>query len=161
MIEKLLNFYCKFLDGVMAPTLALMTAMVFLNVALRYLFNDSIIASEELSRWLLVWLTFIGAVVALKEGAHLGTEMVTSRLPKIGKKICAILAGLLMIHATWVLLQGSLIQSKIDFTMTAPASGLPMAVLDIAAVFFSASALIILGLTIINIFVPIGQGEKS
>ena len=37
--------------------------------------------SQELSRWLFVWLTFPGANVALKEHANLGTDLLVSRLP--------------------------------------------------------------------------------
>jgi hypothetical protein len=44
-----------------------MVVMVFGNVVLRYAFNSGITVSEELSRWLFVWMTFMGAVVALKD----------------------------------------------------------------------------------------------
>ncbi len=49
-----------------------MVVLVFGNVVLRYAFNSGITVSEELSRWLFVWLTFVGAVVALRDHAHLG-----------------------------------------------------------------------------------------
>ena len=52
-----------------------MVVMVFGNVVLRYAFNSGITVSEELSRWLFVWLTFLGAIVAIKEHGHLGTDM--------------------------------------------------------------------------------------
>jgi TRAP-type C4-dicarboxylate transport system permease small subunit len=63
-----------------------MAAMVFGNVVLRYVFNSGIAVSEELSRWLFVWMTFLGAVVALKENGHLGTDMLVSRLGRTGKR---------------------------------------------------------------------------
>ena len=43
-----------------------MVVMVFGNVVLRYGFNSGITVSEELSRWLFVWMTFLGAIVALR-----------------------------------------------------------------------------------------------
>ena len=46
-----------------------MVVLVFGNVVLRYVFNSGIAVSEELSRWLMVWLTFLGAIVALREHA--------------------------------------------------------------------------------------------
>ena len=58
-----------------------MVVLVFGNVVLRYAFNSGITVSEELSRWLFVWLTFLGAIVALKEHGHLGTDMLVGRLP--------------------------------------------------------------------------------
>ena len=78
--------YCKVLEAVIAVCLAVMVVMVFGNVVLRYGFNSGITVSEELSRWLFVWLTFLGAVVALREHAHLGTDMLVSRLPPAGQE---------------------------------------------------------------------------
>jgi len=46
--------------------LAVMVVMVFGNVVLRYAFNSGIIVSEEVSRWLFLWVTFLGAIVALR-----------------------------------------------------------------------------------------------
>ena len=66
----------------MVACLAAMVVMVFGNVVLRYGFNSGITASEELSRWLFVWMTYLGAVVALRNRAHLGTDSVVSRLPR-------------------------------------------------------------------------------
>ena len=54
----------------MAICLGVMAVAVFINVVLRYGFNSGITISEELSRWLLVWLTFLGAIVAVREHAH-------------------------------------------------------------------------------------------
>jgi TRAP-type C4-dicarboxylate transport system permease small subunit len=70
-----LDRFCRGLDRVSALALALMAAMVFGNVVLRYVLQFGIAVSEELSRWLFVWMTFLGAVVALKEHAHLGTDI--------------------------------------------------------------------------------------
>ena len=69
----------------MALGLAVMVVLVFGNVVLRYRFNSGITVSEELSRWLFVWVTFLGAIVALREHAHLGTDALVSRLPRAGK----------------------------------------------------------------------------
>jgi len=57
-----------------------MVVLVFTNVVMRYAFNSGITISEELSRWLFVWMTFMGAIVALRERAHLGTDTLVSRL---------------------------------------------------------------------------------
>lgn len=154
MLTKLLNIYCKFLEGILAFLLASMVIMLFTNVVLRYLFNSSIIVSEELSRWGLVWLTFVGAIVALKEGSHISVDLVIARLPQWLKKICLLLTNLMMIYATWVLLSGSLVQAKIDASTIAPATGLPLFIVDLAGVFFSISALVILVVGIIDLFIP-------
>jgi TRAP-type C4-dicarboxylate transport system permease small subunit len=101
--------------------------MVFGNVVLRYGFNSGIIVSEEVSRWLFLWVTFLGAVVALKEHAHLGTDALISRLPVKGKKICLIVGHLLMLYATWLVFSGALAQVRINLDVEAPVTGASMA----------------------------------
>ena len=64
--------------------------------------------SEEVSRWLFLWMTFLGAIVALREHGHLGTDTLVSRLPRAGKKICLLIGQVLMLYVTWLLLQGQL-----------------------------------------------------
>ena len=80
-IERLLDLYCRLLKVAIALCLAVMVVLVFGNVVLRYGFNSGIPISEELSRWLLVWLTFLGAIVALREHAHLGVDTLVRALP--------------------------------------------------------------------------------
>jgi TRAP-type C4-dicarboxylate transport system permease small subunit len=84
----------------MVACLALMVVLVFGNVVLRYGFNSGITVSEELSRWLFVWMTFLGAVVAVKENAHLGTDMLVAPAAPAGKKLCLGLSQLLMLGCT-------------------------------------------------------------
>ena len=87
-MHKLIDLYCRGLTLLMVVALALMILLVFGNVALRYGFNSGITISEEISRWLFVWLAFMGAVVALKNHNHLGTDVLVSRRPLVGKRVC-------------------------------------------------------------------------
>ena len=107
-MTKLIDGYCRLLEWTIALLLAVMVVLVFGNVVMRYAFNSGITVSEELSRWLFVWMTFLGAIVALKEHAHLGTDMLVSRLGPGGKKACLLVGHLLMLYVTWLLFSGSL-----------------------------------------------------
>lgn len=131
----------KVLEALIALCLALMVIMVFGNVVLRYAFNSGIAASEEVSRWLFVWLTFLGAIVALKEHGHLGSDMLVSRLPVWGKKLCLVVGQLLMLYITWLLFEGSLAQVKINWDVQAPVTGASMAVVYSAGLVFSVAAM--------------------
>jgi TRAP-type C4-dicarboxylate transport system permease small subunit len=53
----------------------------FVSVFFRYILNDSLVWAEELARYLFVWLTFIGSALALKEGLHMGVDLLLSALP--------------------------------------------------------------------------------
>ena len=140
MLQKIVDRYCQLLSMVMAACLALMVLLVFGNVVLRYAFNSGISVSEELSRWLFIWVTFLGAIVALREHAHLGTDMLVSRLPVIGKKICLVTGQLLMLYLTWLLFQGALAQARINWDVAAPVTGASMAVVYGAGLVFAVSA---------------------
>jgi TRAP-type transport system small permease protein len=143
-MEKIINGYCRALEALIALALAVMVVLVFGNVVLRYAFDSGITVSEEVSRWLFVWLTFLGAIVAIKEHGHLGTDMLVARLPKTGKKACLIVGHLLMLYVTWLLFEGSLAQTKINWEVNAPVTGASVAIFYGAGVFFAVFAALLL-----------------
>jgi TRAP-type C4-dicarboxylate transport system permease small subunit len=145
-MSRLLDGYCRLIDAFIALALAVMVVLVFGNVVLRYAFNSGITVSEEVSRWLFVWLTFMGAVVALRERAHLGSDMLVSRLGPTGKKVCLVTGQLLMLYIIYLLFMGSWQQAQINAEVHAPVTGASVAIFYASGLVFSASAaLIILG----------------
>lgn len=118
MLQTLIDRCCRLLDTLMALCLALMVLLVFGNVFLRYAFNSGITLSEELSRWLFVWMIFMGAVVALRQHGHLGTDMLVGRLGARGKKVCFVLAHGLMLWVCYLLFVGASAQARINWEST-------------------------------------------
>lgn len=143
-MTRLIDLYCRALDALIAFFLAVMVVLVFGNVVLRYAFNSGITVSEEVSRWLFVWLTFLGGIVALKEHAHLGTDMLVSRLPVAGKKACLLLGQALMLFICWLLFKGSLDQARINWDVAAPVTGAPIAIFYAAGIVFAVSAALLI-----------------
>jgi len=143
-MKKAVDAYFHLLKFLIVVCLALMVILVFGNVVLRYGFNLGITVSEELSRWLFVWLTFLGAIVAMREHGHLGVDTLVKRLPPLGKKICLIASQVLMLYATWLFLQGSWQQTKINVGVSAPASGLSVALFYGVGLVFGVSAALLL-----------------
>lgn len=139
MLDRLIDRYCQLLSILMTLTLASMVIMVFGNVVMRYAFNSGITESEELSRWAFVWLIFMGATVALRERAHMGTDMLVAKLPKRLQQVCLFAAYALMLFATWIMLKGSLVQTQLNWDSEAPVTGLSQAWLYSAGVLFSVS----------------------
>lgn len=136
--------FSRLIEGFIALLLAIMVVLVFGNVVLRYAFNSGITVSEEVSRWSFVWLTFLGGIVALKEHGHLGTDMLVSRLPVLGKKICLVIGQLLMLYITWLFLSGSLAQARINFNVQAPVTGASVAIFYGSGVVFAVFASLLL-----------------
>src|SRR5207302_151901 len=53
----------------------LLTAVTFAQVAARYVLGDPLIWSEEAARYLFVWVSMIGAALAIREGGHFGLDI--------------------------------------------------------------------------------------
>ena len=135
MLNRILGHYTRLLGVLMAVLLAIMVVLVFGNVVLRYGFNSGITMSEELSRWLFVWVTFLGAIVAMKEGAHLGSDTLVSRLSVRGQKVCLVLSHLLMLFVCWLLFKGSWELVKINLDATS-------AVMEVSMAWFFAGGMV-------------------
>jgi TRAP-type C4-dicarboxylate transport system permease small subunit len=74
--------------------LALMVVLVFGNVVLRYAFNSGLVFSEEVSRFLFMWLTLMGALLVMKDRGHLGMMMVVRTMGIRGRRVSRFLSDL-------------------------------------------------------------------
>src|SRR5438128_300629 len=61
----------------------LLTAVTFAQVATRYVLGDPLIWSEEAARYLFVWVSMIGAALAIREGGHFGLDLLIRRAPAL------------------------------------------------------------------------------
>ncbi len=77
--------------------MAVMSTLVFVNVVTRYIFNFSIIWAEEVSQYLMIWIAYLGAGLALREGRHVALEMLHDRLPApLSRKVRMLIGGLVL-----------------------------------------------------------------
>ncbi len=84
-------------EAVLAALLAAMTLVVGLQVAGRFLFRYSIPWSDELGRFLLVWISFLGVSVAARRLAHPGIDSLVRLLPPAAARVAVRLALLLCV----------------------------------------------------------------
>ncbi|WP_295987511.1 TRAP transporter small permease [uncultured Variovorax sp.] len=142
---------CRAVEALIAACLAVMVVLVFGNVVLRYGLNSGITVSEEVSRWLFIWITFLGALVALRERAHLGVDMVVAKLPPLGRKMCLGASQLLMLYVLWLLFEGCLAQTKINWDVEAPVTGASMAVVYASGLVFAVLAGMLLVIELVRL----------
>ncbi|WP_319242825.1 TRAP transporter small permease [uncultured Propionivibrio sp.] len=144
-MNRLIDTYFRALKFLVVFMISAMVALIFGNVVLRYGFNSGISVSEELSRWAFVWLTYTGAIIAIRENTHLGMDTLISRLPMSGKRFCYVLSHLLMLFCVALFGIGSWKQAAINLHAEASASGLSIGLFFYGAgVFFSLPAMLIL-----------------
>ncbi|WP_077001228.1 TRAP transporter small permease [Variovorax sp. KK3] len=125
-LDRIADAYFKLIELVLVLCLGAMVIMVLGNVILRYGFNSGITVSEELSRFLFVWLVFLGAVTGMRENAHLGVDMLVRKLPVLGRKICLGLSESLMLLCCVLFFWGTWQQHDINVGNLAPVSELPL-----------------------------------
>lgn len=83
---KFFLWFDKTLYQLEAILLVFITLMVvvfgFLPIVLRGVFDRSLIWAPELNRLLVLWITFLGASLAVKDNKHISLEVLTQFLPK-------------------------------------------------------------------------------
>lgn len=115
-------------ENLLIAGFAVMIAMVFGNVVLRYGFGSGIIVSEELSRMIFVWLTFGGAFLVAREGGHLGMTSLVQALGRNGRWWCRLAAEALSLFCMALVVIGCWHQTAINLENAAPVTGIPVAV---------------------------------
>ena len=107
--------------------LAAMSVIIFTNVALRYLTDQSLEWAEEVSRHMMIWLTFLGAGPVLRYGGHIAVENLQDSLSRRGAMAMRlVVAALLFAFFGFMVWYGWLYMQRTMFQLTA-ATQIPFA----------------------------------
>ena len=126
-MNKLITSFYKLLDIVVAGILLLMTIFVFSNIVARYVFGQSLGWSDEASRYLYIWLIFLGALIAYRENNHLGVDMFVQKCSVKGKKILYVVNNIIIIFVLGLFLVGIVQYVLLTVDQFSPALDLPLA----------------------------------
>lgn len=127
MLSKL---YRGIQNGILILTtiiLAFMIAIIFLQVITRYVFFYSLPWSEELSRYLFVWMIFLGGNLAVRDNLQIRIDVLDHYVHGNGKKILRIFQHLCSFIIAMILIYSSFKMVKNGFRQTSPAMQIPMA----------------------------------
>lgn len=109
----MLNWYRKIVSIITSASLVLMTLLVILQVIFRYVFNNSLAWSESLAIYMQVYITFLGAALALRKGMHVGIDFfllklkgkVRLRVIMFNYSLVALFSLVLLVGGTQIVLQ--------------------------------------------------------
>ena len=101
----------KVVNVVAAALLVMMSITVFTNVIFRYFLNAAIAWYEEVSRFLLIWIVFLGAVLAYIRKDHLGLDVILHYLKPRPKQVVILLSDFLVIVALGLMVQGGFVMA--------------------------------------------------
>lgn len=124
-----LRWLFKLFDVLVVAGMAVISLLIFTNVVLRYGFSSGLPFAVEVSRVVLVWVIFLGSVVALAKGAHLGVDSMVVRLPPKARFVCFLVSYGLMLWCCWLLAVGSWSLTLIEWDNVLALSGIPVGAL--------------------------------
>ena len=105
-----------------------MTCLVIMNVILRYVFNSGLSWSEEASRFLFIWVTFLGAILANDaglHGEHMRMDFIVEKIHGVPRKIVEIIAFLIVLVMLGTLFVGGINVVKGTWPMLTSALEIP------------------------------------
>lgn len=74
-------------DAVVLVLFWVLAGVVFLQFFTRYVLNDSVAWTEEIARYLLIGVTFVGGIMATRKQSHIAVEFVYRWIPRTGRRI--------------------------------------------------------------------------
>lgn len=105
--------------------LILMVVIVFANVVSRYYLQVSLAWSEEVARFMLVWLVFIGSFLAYIHDEHLGLDILVMKFPPNVRRVVAIGTNLLVLLALYAVMEGGYLLMRDNFDWLSSAAEIP------------------------------------
>lgn len=136
-MEPKKSILIRWLEHLLVLGLSTMGLMVLANVVLRYVFDSGIAVTEEVARFIFVWLTFVGAVVAMKQGLHLGMDSMVRKLSPKLSLLVQVVSNLLMLICCALMLKGSWEQTRLNAENVSALSGTPVGLMYAAGIFAS------------------------
>jgi len=94
-LESRLERLDRAVEWLIALLVATMVVAGFVQIANRFVFNISLSWSEELQRYLNIWIVFLAVPVGYRRGAHLGMNMLFLRLPALPQRLLLLLQEIL------------------------------------------------------------------
>ena len=102
---KMSEMMKTYVNGFNGLLLAVMFLITFWQIIARFIPGDSTVWSEEVARFIFVWIVFLGAAALTRDEEHIRIAALTDRLGPTSSRIVRILSGFLIIpfviYMTW------------------------------------------------------------
>lgn len=119
LIEKLMEIAGALL-------MATICVVVFIGVVYRYLLNSPIGWIEEVARYALVWVTYIGSFLALRRSRHLSIDILAKRLSPKAQKVLNVTAMLVVLPFCYVLIVFGFYYARVFMDQGTPYLDIPL-----------------------------------
>jgi len=101
--ERLSHSSAQVVKWTLVGMVAVMTIIVIIQVLLRYIFLYSLSWSEEVARYLMIWVSFLAGSLAVQKGLHIGMESLVTRLaPPVRRKISILTKSFILVFLLYL-----------------------------------------------------------
>lgn len=135
LLQKWKNQLIDVLNLVLIVAVALLLLDVVLGVFTRYVMGEQAKWTEELARFLLIWVSLLGSAVAFGSKAHLGVDFFVSKFHAEGRKVTAVFVHLVVLFfaiAIFLYGGGQIVIDALEMEQTTPALGWKMGYIYLA-----------------------------
>ena len=124
----LVTIWNKMEEYFLVYSLILMVILVFIQVIMRYIFNNSLSWSEELVRYIFIWQIWLGASVGAKNNDHIRIEIFSNKLKQKPREALEILInGMIFVFYIFLIWQGIMyLKTVISTSMTSTGLQIPL-----------------------------------
>ncbi|MDD3427877.1 MAG: TRAP transporter small permease subunit [Caldisericia bacterium] len=150
MIKKY-NILIKFLDWFNVIIFFILISNIVLQVILRYFFGKPLPWGEELSRFLLVWIVFLGAIILDWEEKNLSVELGINNTLKKNKCFQLILFSFQTLFLIIVFYNGLMLINRFH-RFASPGMKIPMSFLFLPVTIFAGFSTISFIIKLLNVF---------
>jgi len=126
LLPRIARFIERVIDALLAAALVVMVAAMLYQVFGRYVLGHAPSWSEELARYLMVWLTMLGSASVLRAGGHITVTALVDRMPPLGVRIVLALRDLAVVAATGVLAWWGVQFAQLNAVQESAAMEIPM-----------------------------------
>src|SRR5690606_22469397 len=125
-MAKLENAIVKILYHVCALLMMVMATVVTAQVVSRYVFGNPFTWTEELARYVFVWMSMLGMAVGVKYGSHIALDILVKKLQGTPRKVLVAVNQLFILAFTVTLTYSGFKLVQLGTRQTSPSLGLPM-----------------------------------
>lgn len=134
-MKKLFFFLDKLVDYLVALLMLVLVIVGGFQVFSRYILNYSLTWSEELLRYLLVWLVFTAMGVGLRRQAHIGMNVIVEKFPRNIQKMFGLFTDIIAVCFGTIIIYYTLQLIKVAAFQTTPALGISITFIYYGMVF--------------------------
>lgn len=140
MLEKFDRFFVRANQVIIGVMMLVMFVLVFINVLGRYGIGKTWAAAEEISTFLMIWVAYLGAGLALREGRHAAIDMFQDKLPPGLRRLLRALLGIVILGffgvLAWLGIRMSIFGWSQETIATQMPTGIPYLAVPLGSIMF-------------------------